>query len=106
MADPVLTVGRRVNYVLTAADAEAIMRRRTNGRSIAQRMALAVVVGHSPDGGAVRGWPEGAQAHIGNPSYPGDVRPFDIVALNHDGTVNGRAMLDGTDDYWATGIFE
>ena len=93
------TIGRIVHYMLSATDADQINRRRTDGRSIAGRMTRL----H---------WPEGAQAHIGNPARSGQVFPMVIVkvttppaeALDAPApveTVSGQVFLDGTDIFWA-----
>lgn len=89
------SVGRVVHYMLSVKDAIEINRRRTDGRSIARRMANL----H---------WHEGAQAHIGNPVREGDVLPMLIVTVDPpmDGEpevsfVSGQVFLDGTDVFWA-----
>jgi hypothetical protein len=58
------TIGRIVHYRLSADDAAQINRRRTSGVSIATRMKTFAGAVESP--AVVYGWPEGAQAHIGN----------------------------------------
>ena len=83
------TVGRIVLYCLDAGDADAINRRRTNGGDIALRMTNGQ-------------WPRGAQAHIGNQVYPGDVYPGMVVKVWSEDLISIRVMLDGTDDFWAT----
>ena len=84
-----VTVGRIVHYVLSALDADTINRRRVPG------------VGHS------EGWPEGAQAHVGNPAYAGGIVPA-IVVWPHNNAVqsfNGQAFLDGNDVLWITSVY-
>lgn len=84
-----LVSGRIVYFVFTAAQADEVMRRRTNGPSIAERITAAL-------------WPIGAQAHIGNPVAEGTTCPAMIVAVNgSNGNSNLKVMLDGTDVYWA-----
>jgi hypothetical protein len=90
---PAPTIGRTLHYILTQADSEQVMRRRTHARSIAQRIEENT-------------WPLGAQAHIGNPADPGDIAPLYVTKVNGDGTVNGQALLDGTDVLWVTGKSE
>jgi hypothetical protein len=88
------TIGRIVLYTLTDQDAEAINRRRTTGRAIAERMAA------DPPA-----WPAGAQAHIGNTVHQGDQFPMVITRVwGHDASsaVNGTVLLDGSDTFWAT----
>ena len=85
------SIGRIVHYVLTEQDAAEIMRRRTTGPDIASRIADDK-------------WPIGAQAHIGNAVSAGDVFPMVIVRVwpSDTGSVNGRVLLDGSDEFWAT----
>lgn len=85
------TIGRIVQYRLTASDASEIDRRRTTRNDIADRIASG-------------SWPMGAQAHLGNPVREGDVYPAIIVSVwdAKAGTVNLRVLLDGTDEFWAT----
>jgi hypothetical protein len=103
------TVGRIVHYRLSADEAARINRRRTTGSSIASRVE---------DGR----WPLGAQAHIGNSAYEGEVLPLIVTKtwpteydgsarLSHhpEGTkyestfgVNGQVLLDGNDALWVT----
>lgn len=95
------TVGRIVHYQLSEQDAKQINRRRTDGASIAARLAAIPAE-----------WPRGAQAHIGNSAYPGEVVPLLIVRVwpneygeNQPG-VNGQAFLDGNDSLWVTSAKE
>jgi hypothetical protein len=86
------SIGRIVHYQLTEQDAAEITRRRTDGPSIAARIAEGK-------------WPTGAQAHVGNPVKAGDVFPMVIVRVwdaSEQGAVNGRVLLDGSDEFWAT----
>lgn len=84
-----LVPGRIVYFVFAAAQADEVMRRRTNGPSIAERIKSAL-------------WPIGAQAHIGNSVTEGTIAPAMIVAVNGpSGNSNLKVMLDGTDVYWA-----
>lgn len=86
------TIGRIVHYRLSAQDAEQIMRRRTSGKAIADRI---------PEGR----WPVGAQAHIGNSVEEGDVFPMLISRIWGDtpeSAVNGQVFLDGNDVLWVT----
>jgi hypothetical protein len=89
---PVPTIGRIVHYTLSEQDAAIVMRRRTTGESIAQRIANSQ-------------WAEGAQAHVGNDVKAGDVFPMLIVRTWGDtpgASVNGKVELDGTDVLWVT----
>lgn len=93
------TVGRIVHYKLSQQDAEAIASRRTTGNSIHSRMEAGT-------------WPEGAQAHIGNPHQAGQIVPLLVVVVwpneygpDFDG-VNGQAILDGNDTLWITSARE
>jgi hypothetical protein len=95
------TTGRIVLYTLSEDDAAAMRRRRTDGKSIAERMKA-----------EPKAWPEGAQAHIGNPLSAGDVVPLVVVRVwpNEFGDgvpgVNGQALLDGNDVLWVTSAKE
>jgi len=94
-----ITIGRTVLYKLTEADVAQIMRRRTTGTAIADRIKE-------------EKWPLGAQAHIGNPHQAGQVLPMVVCVVwpneygpNYDG-VNGQVFLDGNDALWVTSIKE
>lgn len=89
------TVGRILHYRLSEQDAEAINRRRTTGAAIAERIQA-------------EKWPLGAQAHIGNGANAGDVVPLIVVTVHDEPqlSVNGQAMLDGNDTFWATSRHE
>lgn len=91
MTQIIPTIGRIVLYCLSAADADAINRRRTSGTAIALRIQK-------------NEWPIGAQAHIGNAVTEGDVVPAIVVKVYGDDCISVRAFLDGTDDFWATSI--
>lgn len=94
------SLGRIVHYRLSAQDAEQVNRRRTTGKSIADRMKM---VGSD----SITAWPQGAQAHIGNEVKEGDTFPMLIVQLWGDSetsSVNGQVFLDGNDVLWATSV--
>lgn len=112
-----IKTGERIVYTLTGADALAINRRRTSGASIAARMKMCIAAPSSKGAedlrGEVHGWPEGAQAHIGNnvaegQRFPGIVvRDWqgmkDPLAPEPDNpAVNLQVWLDGNDTFWAT----
>ena len=95
------SIGRIVQYRLSAEDAEQIMRRRTTRQKIADRLAF--------DSGnpMMKAWPFGAQAHIGNDVREGDTYPMLIVKCWGDtetSSVNGQVFLDGNDVFWATSV--
>lgn len=103
MSEQIPSSGRIVHYKLSAQDAEQIMRRRTTGASIAERMRVQV----SPIECAtpILGWPTGAQAHIGNDVEEGNVFPMLITRTwgnTPSAAVNGQVFLDGNDVFWAT----
>ena len=119
MSEQIPSIGRIVHYQLSAQDAEQIMRRRTTGASIAERMKTwtGVDIGPTPapvtDGPLsppataprIVAWPAGAQAHIGNDVKEGDVFPMLIVRVwgpTAESAVNGQVFLDGNDVFWAT----
>lgn len=83
------SIGRIVLFKLSAQGAVEINRRRTSGKSIAERLAETPMA-----------WPAGAQAHIGNEVHEGDVFPMMIVRVWSDTCVNGQAFLDGNDAFW------
>lgn len=96
-----LVPGRIVYFVFTAAQAEEVNRRRTNGLSIVGRFNT-LVPSTQGDFSSIAAWPEGAQAHIGNAVSEGTIAPAMIVAVNGpSGNSNLKVMLDGTDVYWA-----
>jgi hypothetical protein len=99
MADQSPSLGRIVHYRLSAQDVEQINRRRTTGKSIADRMKIQIsdVECITP----LLAWPTGAQAHIGNDAKEGAVCPMMIVAVWSDTCVNGQVFLDGCDVFWA-----
>lgn len=104
MADQIPSIGRIVHYRLSSQDVEQIMRRRTNGKSIAERMKSDI---EPPIMGAPRiaAWPAGAQAHIGNDVAEGDTFPMLIVKVwgtSPESAVNGQVFLDSNDVFWAT----
>jgi len=83
------SIGRIVHYELTEQDVAEITRRRTTGPDIAARIKE-------------DRWPLGAQAHLGNTVAVGDVFPMVIVRVwpSDVGLVNGRVLLDGSDELW------
>jgi hypothetical protein len=92
-ANPQPTIGRAVLYRLSSIDVEQINRRRTTGKSIADRIKMG-------------GWPIGAQAHIGNEVHTGEVYPMIVTYVCGAGLdeLNGQVFLDGNDVLWVTGI--
>lgn len=87
------TIGRIVHYKLTKRDAVEINRRRTTPVSIKERQH-------------VLAWPAGAQAHIGNEVGEGETVAMVIVNVFESGLINGKCLLDGTDDLWVTSVEE
>lgn len=86
------TIGRIVRYRLTAADAEKINKRR--------RDAFEHITEH-------RERADGSQVHVGNRASEGQEVVMVIVAAHGDqpdSYVNGKCLLDGNDDYWATSV--
>lgn len=92
-----LVPGRIVYYRLSADDAAQINRRRTNAQSIADRLKIKVL---ELVDRTIFGWPEGAQAHIGNAVTAGQECPAMVVAVWGGTCVNLKVMLDGTDTFW------
>ena len=100
MTEQIPTIGRLVHYRLSQQDAEQIMRRRTTGKSIADRLKQEAT-------NNVYAWPAGAQAHIGNDVKEGDTFPMLIVKTWGDtptSAVNGQVFLDSNDVLWATSV--
>lgn len=107
------SIGRIVQYRLSASDAEQINRRRVDG-------------GHAGvlDANGSRLWPEGAQRHVGNHASEGQVLPLIVTAVwekeyagnaylafHEAGSkyesafgVNGQVLLDGNDSLWVTSV--
>lgn len=79
----IATPGQIVHYYLSAADAEAINRRRAD----AQREGA----GSS-----------GKIVHVGNEAREGALYPAVVVATWGGASVNLQVWLDGNDTYWAT----
>ena len=105
MPEQIPSMGRIVHYQLSAADAQQINRRRTTGKSIADRMRSSTAVAGGPTDPAIYAWPAGAQAHIGNVVVEGDIFPMLIVRVwgpTASSAVNGQVFLDGCDVFWAT----
>jgi hypothetical protein len=98
-----LVPGRIVYFVFDEQSAAEVMRRRTTGQAIADRLKSSVptVDGDVP---SIYGWPAGAQAHIGNDVRAGDICPAMVVATSGGEVANLKVMLDGSDTYWATSV--
>lgn len=88
-----LSVGRIVLYVLCDSDVQQINRRRTNGERIRKMMSEGK-------------WPEGAQAHIGNPVAVSEIFPAVVIRAWTETNGNMKVLLDGNDELWATSIDE
>ena len=88
-----ITVGRIVQYILSAWDAEQINRRRVplfDSASAAQAK-------------------NGAQVHVGNTAHEGDVFPMIVCRVWETAesvSVNGQVFLDGNDTLWTTSSHE
>lgn len=103
MEGQIPSIGRIVHYRLSTQDVEQIMRRRTTGKSISERMKASTAA--SEDGApSIVAWPAGAQAHIGNDVSAGDTFPMLIVRVwgpSAESAVNGQVFLDSNDVFWA-----
>lgn len=107
MSEQIPSIGRIVHYRLSADDAAQIMRRRTTGKSIADRMKNAIPPDEGRNTDPIYGWPAGAQAHIGNDVHEGDTFPMLIVRVwgpTATSCVNGQVFLDGNDVLWTTSV--
>ena len=82
------SVGRIVHYWLNEQDALEINRRRVAG------------AGHG------KGWPAGAQAHVGNAANHGEHVPMIVTIAWPENNVNGQVFLDGNDSLWRTSVKE
>jgi hypothetical protein len=86
-----VVLGDIVHYTLTADDAAAINRRRTDGASISDRLFKG-------------SWHPGAQAHIGEPVAEGYVVPMTVTKIEpqdfSECLLSGQCTLNGTDSYW------
>ena len=71
-----ITIGRMVHYTVSEQDVEQIMRQRTAGKSIAERMMV--------------------QVHVGA------VYPAMSVSVWSPSSANVQVFLDGNDVFWAT----
>ena len=86
------TIGRIVLYTLSGLDAQKINKRREDAK---QHMLLHQYNSH------------GTMVHVGNHVREGDQVPMVIVAVWGDtplAAVNGKCLLDGNDEYWATSV--
>lgn len=86
------TVGRVVLYKMSSHNASEINRRREHARE-------------SMD---YHRWKKnGTMVHVGNHITEGDVFPMIVVRVwgnTPDAAINGKVLLDGSDDYWATSV--
>lgn len=84
------TIGRIVQYRVSASDAQAINQRRKDARE------------KLPWHRAIR---SGAQVHVGNDVREDDIYPLIITRVWGDtaaSAFNGQLLLDGNDLYWVT----
>lgn len=92
MIEQIPTIGRIVLYTLTGVDAQKINKRREDAR---RHMLLHQYNSH------------GTMVHVGNDVKAGQQVPMVIVAVwgsEPTSYVNGKCLLDGSDDYWATSV--
>jgi hypothetical protein len=80
-----VTVGRIVNYTLTANDATRINKRRFDAD-------ISLIAN------------AGAQAHTGNTMHEGDILPMIVVRVWQNELVNGQVFLDGNDTLWVMSV--
>jgi hypothetical protein len=91
-----LKTGRIVYLVLSTQMVIEILRRRTTGDSIKDRLVKSE-------------WPEGAQAHVGNLVQAGEAVPAIVTCVHvpspsFGNAINCKAFLDGSDEYWARNV--
>ena len=84
-----LDIGTIVLYRLSQADADAINRRREDAAANRDNM---------------RKDKTGYQAHIGNRVETNEIFPMMIIRAWSFTCVNGKVMLDGTDDLWVESV--
>ena len=85
------TIGKIVHYSLSAADAEAINKRRQDASDHMHQ--------HREES-------TGVVVHVGDHVEEGDVYPMIIVMVWPNGRVNGQVFLDGNDAYWVASVSE
>lgn len=88
------SIGRIVQYKLSEADVDKIVRRRSDAEKHYHPATGVHVTGH------------GEQRHVGNTPRPGDVYPMMIVRVWTEEIVNGQVFLDGNDVLWVTSVCE
>jgi hypothetical protein len=88
------TIGRIVQYKLSADDATRINKRRADSATFRHPQAGVHRIG------------TGEQHHIGNEAREGDVLPMLIVRVWNGQLVNGQVFLDGNDVIWVTSVRE
>ncbi|MGH8026820.1 MAG: hypothetical protein ACREO0_08830 [Pseudoxanthomonas sp.] len=90
---PNISLGRIVRYRLTEQDASEINRRRIQQHEITTATS-------------VDWWHRGAQAHVGNRAWSGQVLPAIAVAVWGPKCANLQVFLDGNDTLWKTSVSE
>lgn len=87
-------IGEVVLYKLTNDDAIQITRRRTTPEAVRNRLRR-----NPPE------WPEGAQAHLGDPVLAGELVPMLVTRINEGaGLVGGQVFLNGSDTHWIAAV--
>lgn len=81
------TAGRVVYYKLSQQDAEQINKRRDDASRNLTKIKEESI---------------GYQAHVGNTTKEGDICVMIVTAVWSDTCTNGKVLLDGNDDFWAT----
>lgn len=92
------TIGRIVQYVISAQDAEAINARREHYKAFCATLTRQPAPGEPGMNGHI--------AHVGNTVREGDIYPAMVVRQFSDDPAapmaNLQVHLDGNDTYWAT----
>lgn len=89
MSEP--TIGLIVIYKLSEPNAAVINQQRANVANNADHHRDAAL---------------GFQLHRGNQVQSGDEFPMIITKIWAPGSINGKVMLDGTDEFWATSVHQ
>lgn len=87
-------IGDVALYKLSESDVELINRRRTTSESVRNRIRR-----NPPE------WPEGAQAHVGDPVSAGELLPLVVTKVDPASQrMSGQVLLNGSDTHFVAGV--